>query len=74
MDADVDEADATRYLASLEFDIGDLDPPFHPLTREYTLSIPRDARAPRSAPGDANVVSPHAPAAMLGVRALPCDP
>ena len=70
---DVDDADATRYLAALDFDIGVLDPPFHPLTLEYVLSIAPNALAPRSAPGDASA-SPHAPAAFLGVRALACDP
>ena len=70
---DVDDADATRYLAALDLDIGTLDPPFHPLTLEYVLSIAPNALAPRSAPGDASA-SPHAPAAFLGVRALACDP
>ena len=70
---DVDDADATRYLAALDFDVGVLDPPFHPLTLEYVLSIAPNALAPRSAPGDAST-SPHAPAAFLGVHALACDP
>ena len=70
---DVDDADATRYLAALDFDVGVLDPPFHPLTLEYVLSIAPNALAPRSAPGDASA-SPHAPAAFLGVHALACEP